>query len=220
MASQARQEKEPPSGDPLAAPIAWETTPLGPVEQWPERLRFAADLCGRMSSAAAVYWGPDLILLYNRAFAALLRDRHPAALGRPAREVWARLWDTVGPQFAEVLATKRALSVVEQMFTVERDGVPDESYWNYSLTPIVDESGGVAGIFSQREDVTRPVQAQRRLTFQVELADAVRGVGEPSEVKRIAAALLGQYLGVARVGFAEIDEEAGTVLVRAEWTRG
>jgi PAS domain S-box-containing protein len=220
MASQPRQDSDPPPGTPLAEAADWSATPLGPIEQWPERLRFAADLCQRMTGAAAVYWGPELIILYNQAFAGLLRDRHPAALGRPAREIWARLWDTVGPQFAEVMATGQGLSLVEQMFTVQRDGGPDESYWNYSLTPIVDDAGAVVGLFSQREDVTRPVQAQRRLTFQVELADAVRGVAEPSEVKRIAARLLGRYLHAARVGFAEIDEEAGTVLVRAEWTRG
>src|SRR6476469_1690475 len=154
---------------PLVAGFDWASTPLGPIEAWPDRLLFAAEMCHRFSGAAAVYSGPDLNLLYNDGFAALLRDRHPGALGRPAREVWERIWDDVGPQFAQVMATGAGVAVSEWMVPRRRDGGLEESYWNYSLTPLLDEQGRVAGIFTQREDVTRPVTAQRRLAFQVEL---------------------------------------------------
>jgi PAS domain S-box-containing protein len=106
------------------------------------------------------------------------------------------------------------------MVTAMRDGQVEETYWTYSLTPLVDRDGNVAGILTQREDVTKPVQAQQRLAFQVELADALRGLADPEAVKQAAAALLGRYLGAARVGFAEVDEAQGTVLVRTDWTSG
>jgi PAS domain S-box-containing protein len=211
-------DAEPPLGA-LIGGFDWSRTPLGPIEAWPHGLRFAAEMCRRMSGAAAVYWGPELTLLYNEDFAALLGRRHPGQMGRPAREVWDHLWDRVGPQFAQVLETGRGLSVSEWMVPAVRDGQADETYWNYSLTPLVD-GGRVVGILSQREDVTRPVQAQRRLAFQVDLADALRGVTDPEAVKRTAAALLGRYLRAARVGYAEVDEGSGTVLVRTEWTSG
>src|SRR3954454_18429257 len=103
MASTRPSLAEPPSAalGSLVAGFDWSATPLGPIHGWPDRLRFAAELCHHFSGAAAVYWGPELTLLYNESFAALLRDRHPDALGRPAREVWARIWDSVGPQFAQ-----------------------------------------------------------------------------------------------------------------------
>jgi hypothetical protein len=78
---------------PLIGGFDWARTPLGPIADWPDRLRFAAEMCHRFSGAAAVYWGPELTLLYNEGFAGLLRDRHPDAMGQPAREVWARFWD-------------------------------------------------------------------------------------------------------------------------------
>src|SRR5947209_5368413 len=167
MASIRSLSEEPPRAPlgPLVGGFDWASTPLGAIESWPERLRFAAELCQGFPGAAAVYWGPELILLYNEGFAELLRDRHPAVMGRPAREAWARIWDTIGPQFAQVLETGEGLAVAEWMIPRRTDGLFEESYWNYSCAPLLDADGRVAGIFTQREDVTRPVLAQRRLAF-------------------------------------------------------
>ena len=212
---------DPPSAalGPLVGGFDWSSTPLGPIAAWPDRLRFAAELCHRTSGAAAVYWGPELTLLYNEGFGALLGDRHPDALGRPAREIWAHLWDNIGPQFAQVMESGEGLSVAEWMVPRVRNGALEESYWNYNLTPLLDENGRVAGIFTQREDVTRPVLAQRRLAFLVELADTLRGLDDAEKVKEAAASLLGRYLGASRTGFAEVDEEKGIITVSGEWVR-
>lgn len=204
---------------PLIGGFDWASTPLGPIEDWPDRLRFAAEMCHRFSGAAAVYWGPELTLLYNEGFAELMRDRHPGVMGRPAREVWARFWDTIGPQFAQVLETGEGLAIAEWMVPRQREDGFEESYWNYRLTPLLDANGKVAGLFTQREDVTRPVMAQRRLAFQVELADALRGLHDAEDVKSTAAALLGRYLDAVRVGFAELDEANDIVSITNEWVR-
>jgi PAS domain S-box-containing protein len=176
-------------------------------------------MCHRFPGAAAVYWGPELTLLYNEGFAELMRDRHPGVMGRPAREVWARFWDTIGPQFEQVVETGEGLAIAEWMVPRQREDGFEESYWNYRLTPLLDADGKVAGIFTQREDVTRPVLAQRRLAFQVELADALRGLHDAEDVKSTAAALLGRYLGASRVGFAELDEANDMVSISSEWVR-
>ena len=207
-----------PMGD-LVGAFDWASTPLGPVAAWPDRLRFAAELCLRSDSATALYWGPELTLLYNDAFADLMGDRHPDVLGRPAREVWAESWDRLGPQLAQVMETGRGLSVPEQLVPVLRDGVTAETYWNTRFTPLVDADGAVTGVLGQRDEVTRAVQVERRLSFQVRLADTLRGTNDPEKVKDFATALLGEHLGAARVGYAEIDEENGLAWVRSDWTR-
>jgi PAS domain S-box-containing protein len=197
----------------------WASTPLGPAEEWPERLRFALDICLRTTTPAAIYWGPQLTILYNDAFAEMLGERHPGELGRPAREVWRHSWDSLGPQFAAVIESGEGMSVAEQMVPVTRGGVVEETYWSYSLAPLVDEAGRVAGILGHRQDVTRAVSAERRLSFQVGIADAMRGATDPEEIKHNATRLLGEYLGAARVGYAEVDEAEGTAWVRSDWTR-
>jgi two-component sensor histidine kinase len=197
----------------------WESTPLGPRGSWPAELRVALDLCLRASVPMAVYWGPELRLIYNDAWAPVARERHPAALGRPAAEVWPEIWDLVRANFEEVLRTGRGVAVYEQMLPLRRGDILDETYWNYSLTPILGEDGAVAGILNQSIDISKALLVERRLSFQIALADRLRGLSDPEEVKQAATELLGRYLGASRVGYAEIDEAHGTVTVRGDWTR-
>jgi two-component sensor histidine kinase len=197
----------------------WAGTPLGPRDAWPPALAFAADLCLRASVPMALYWGPELILVYNDAWAPVLRERHPDALGRPAADVWHDIWDLVRGSFEQVLTTGEGVSVYEQMLPMRRGETVEETYWNYSLTPIAAGDGSVAGILNQSIDITKALLAERRLSFQIALADRLRGISEPEEVKRASTELLGRYLGASRVGYAEIDEAQGTVAVRGDWTR-
>ena len=203
----------------LVAGFDWASTPLGPRERWSAPLRIAAELCLRASVPTALYWGPDLHLIYNDAWAPVLHERHPNALGRPAVEVWPDIWDLVGPNFDEVRATGVGVSIYEQMLPMRRGSGIEETYWNYSLTPVADEAGAVLGVLNQGIEITKALLVERRLSFQIALADRLRGLSDPEEVKQAATDLLGRYLGVSRVGYAEVDEREGTVAVRVDWTR-
>jgi PAS domain S-box-containing protein len=197
----------------------WAATPLGPIESWPGNLKFLLSLAESSSFPTAIYWGPELRLIYNDAWAPIPGERHPAALGRPAREVWHDIWPIVRPQFREVVETGKGLALFEQFLPLERGGKVEETWWNYSFTPVLGADGRVEGILNQGNEITGAVNAERRLSFQVALADALRGQEEPSQVKAVAAKLLGDYLGAVRVGFAEIDESRDHLEVRRDWTR-
>ncbi|MBV8687453.1 MAG: PAS domain-containing protein [Alphaproteobacteria bacterium] len=197
----------------------WASTPLGPMEDWPPTLKLALNICEHSRFPTAIYWGPELRLIYNDAWSFIPGERHPAALGQPARQVWSDIWPVIGPQFEQVMATGEGVSTFDQMLPMVRNGIEQETYWNYSLTPLVDDTGRVVGIFNQGNEVTRAVVTERRLAFQVKLADRIRGLVRPDEVKAAAAAMLGEYLGAARAGFAEIDEANDTVSVTGEWRR-
>ncbi|HZG47500.1 MAG TPA: GAF domain-containing protein, partial [Allosphingosinicella sp.] len=199
--------------------FGWSETPLGAMETWPDALKISLSIAEHSAFPMAVYWGEDLRLLYNDPWAPFLGERHPWALGRPAREVWSDIWDIVGPQLEQVFATGEGISADEQMLPMVRDGARQETYWNYSFTPIRDASGGVAGIFNLGTDVTKAVLSERRLSFQVALADRLRTLHLPSEMKQAAVAMLGQQLKADRVGFLEVDEARDLVAVSSEWTR-
>ncbi len=115
----------------LLCGLAWSANPLGPVEQWPTSLRTAVDLCLSARCPLALWWGPDLVLLYNDAFRPFVGDRHPAALGRPGRDVLADAGTALGPLLMRVLETGKV---------VEEAGCP------LSLAPVRDEAGGVGGV--------------------------------------------------------------------------
>jgi PAS domain S-box-containing protein len=197
----------------------WASTPLGAIETWPADLKFLVRLLEGSSFPKALYWGPDLILLYNDAWAPIPGERHPAALGRPASEVWHDIWPIIEPQFREVIATGKGIALYEQHLPMLRGGQVEETWWNYSFTPVMGADGAVQGILNQGDEITATVNAERRLSFQVRLADELRRHEDPREVKSAAAALLGTHLGVARVGFAEIDEGRGRLEVRRDWVK-
>ena len=67
--------------------LDWARTPLGPMRSWRQSLRTSIDLCLASRFPIVLYWGTELVTIYNDAYAPILRSKHPSALGRPCREV-------------------------------------------------------------------------------------------------------------------------------------
>ena len=81
----------------------WSRTPLGPIAAWPNALVIAVNAVLANQHPIFLFWGQDLIQLYNDAAVPNIGpDLHPAALGQPARAFWADVWPIVGPP-AEVI---------------------------------------------------------------------------------------------------------------------
>ena len=55
----------------------WAGTPLGPIETWPAALKLALNIAEHSAFPTAIYWGPELRLLYNDAWAFIPAERHP-----------------------------------------------------------------------------------------------------------------------------------------------
>jgi PAS domain S-box-containing protein len=198
----------------------WSATPLGRAETWPAALRSAVSICLGSAFPTAVYWGPELRLLYNDAWAPIPGERHPSALGRPAAEVWADIWPVVGPQLERVLATGEGFSTFDQLLRMQRAGRVHETYWNYSFTPIRDEDGTVLGVLNQGNETTDRVLGLRRQEFKLRLEDALRHLSDPREIMAAAAESLGRHLGANRVGYGEVQADDETVALDVCWANG
>ncbi|HEY0629216.1 MAG TPA: PAS domain-containing protein, partial [Sphingomicrobium sp.] len=146
----------------------WKASAFGPLERWPQSLRSALSICLHSSFPTAIYWGEDLRLLYNDAWSPIPGERHPAALGEPGSHVWQDIWDVVGPQFARVMSTGEGFSTFDEMLPMVRQGKVCETYWNYSLTPIVGEDGSVAGVLNQGHETTDRILFERRKVEETE----------------------------------------------------
>jgi PAS domain S-box-containing protein len=112
----------------------WSRTPLGPFETWPPCLRNALDMCLASPMPVLIWWGPDHVLLYNDAARPLLRDEHPLALGRAGRQSWPEVWDHVGPLLGQALTEGASARAEAGLF-------------DFSISPIRDETGAAAGVF-------------------------------------------------------------------------
>ena len=82
----------------------WGTTALGPQVDWSPTLSTVVSFCLNSRFPVLPMWGPELVMIYNDAYAPLLGDRHPSALGSRATEVWSDIWDDIGGMTAEVFA--------------------------------------------------------------------------------------------------------------------
>jgi hypothetical protein len=94
------------------AAFDWSKTSLGDRAAWTQSLRTAVDICLNSRVPIFVWWGPELINIYNDAYAVVLGKRHPSALGMPAQEVWTELWPVIGADVASVLERGEAVTRV------------------------------------------------------------------------------------------------------------
>jgi PAS domain-containing protein len=175
-------------GDEMGARIRafdWDSHPLGPPGDWPPALRMAVSLCLSSSFPTAIYWGPEFHVLYNDAWSVIPAERHPAALGRPARELWSDIWHVVGPQFEQVMATGAGVAQYEQMLPIVRGGPPPETWWNYSLTALRQPDNSIGGLFNQGNEITAVVIGRRARQAEVErLRDLFRQAPAPIALLR------------------------------------
>ena len=197
----------------------WSDSPLGPPAGWPPALRAAVTLLLDSRFPMCVAWGPELALVYNEAYARILGDRHPAALGRAAREVWHEVWDEVSPLIGKALA-EEAIYFENQPLAVPGQSVEGRAWFTFSYSPLRDDDGKPAGIYCVCTDTTANVLSQRRQALRIRFEDRLRHVQSPDDIMRVVAEMLGRHLRADRVGIAEMMPDRHTLLFHSDWTSG
>ncbi len=152
----------------------WSRTPLGPVSSWPQSLRTSVSLILNSQHPMWIGWGPAITFLYNDAYIRVLSlAKHPWALGRPAQEVWREIWDVCGPLADKVFQKGEPSFLDDVRLFMNRGDYLEETYYSFSYSPILDESGKVGGLFCPSAEVTPKVLNARRLRTLSDLsADA------------------------------------------------
>ncbi|MBD0267451.1 MAG: response regulator, partial [Cyanobacteria bacterium Co-bin8] len=120
--------------------------------------------------AMFVWWGEELINLYNDAYQAILGGKHPIALGQPAAEVWHEIWDQVGPRAELAMRQNEGTYDEALLLLMERNGYPEETYYTFSYSPVPNEQGDTGGIICANTDDTQRIIGERQLALLKELA--------------------------------------------------
>ena len=156
----------------------WSMTSLGPITVWPAHLKGTVSLMLPAKAQIVLFWGPDFVALYNDAYAPTIGEKHPRALGRPARENWAELWDDLEPLLRRVLDTGETVFAKDRPFYIERHGYPENVYFDISYSPVRDEAGEIGGVLCIVSETTERVVAQRELAMaQERLSQALNASG-------------------------------------------
>ena len=193
----------------LARAFDWGTTPLGPVARWSESLRALAGAVLNSRNPMLLFWGPDLIQLYNDAFRPSLgaatgpAARHPRALGARGREFWTDVWDVVGPQIEGVMQRGESVWFEDIYLPIERNGRMDDVWWTYSYSPVRDDDGTIGGTLVVCLETTQRVLAEQRLKESARQLEARTREAEAAlDVAAAAESRLRDVFAQAPVGIA------------------
>ncbi len=144
----------------LVRDYPWGSTPVGPMETWPETLLSNINLMLSSPLPATLIWGEELVFFYNDEAIPTLGAKHPAALGRSYREVFEEAWHLVGPDIENCLRNGVAPVRENVSIPILKDGQMQNQYWTYSLIPVY-ERGRIAGVYDPYMNTTDAVLAAR-----------------------------------------------------------
>jgi signal transduction histidine kinase len=172
-------------------------------------------LFSQMPGFVGVMAGPKHVYEYvNDAF--LRISKRGDFVGRSFREMFPEL---EGQGFFELLdqVYRGGEPIVMRAMEMRLEGSDEVQYVDFVYQPIRDEAGDVSGIFVGGYEVTEQRQAASRRDALIRLTDKIRDLEGMEEVAFAAAEVIGETLGVSRVGYGTIDHEAETLRVDRDW---
>jgi serine phosphatase RsbU (regulator of sigma subunit) len=170
--------------------VDWANTPVGPIASWSDLLRNTVDLMLNTRFPVTLLWGSESVLLYNEAYAPLILDKHPAALGRPAREVFPEAWDFIGPLTARVMEGGGATWFEDRYVPLHRRGFLEECYFTFSYSPVRGRDGTVEGVIDIATETTEHVISRRRLHLLSRLNEQLADIDRLADIRHRALPVL------------------------------
>lgn len=209
----------------------WAATPLGPILSWPQCLKTAVELMLASGFPTCIHWGQDAILLYNDAKARVLGSFHPAALGQSAFKVLPAIRQGVESAIGGVMGGESVVYGEQRYFIQEETGGQREIWADHLASPIRDETGAVAGLWTVLIDVTARIHAERqrqqaedalrkseaRYAFLLRLSDSLRAIADPRAILATATRTTCEHFGADRCCYAEVGDDE--VMHRDCWIR-
>ncbi|OKI45083.1 SpoIIE family protein phosphatase [Micromonospora sp. CB01531] len=203
------------AASPAGAAHSWAGTPLGAPEQWDPAVRAVVDLVLASPVPMALLYGEDLVLLYNEGYAELIGARHPAALGRPAAEVFADIWhepdagEVIGRAYrqGEPFLEREAVLPVDR----HRAGAAEPPVFTRGYSPVRDSAGQIIGVLSVAAQTTHVTQQLQSLS---DFAAALSGTLTLDDVARVTLRYCLDSFDADRVSFMVDDGPAWRMVRR------
>jgi PAS domain S-box-containing protein len=182
-------------------------------------LHYIANLFEQAPGFMAMLTGPEhRVAFVNSGYLKLIDHRN--IVGRTIAE---SLPEAVGQGYVALLdrvyASGDAYVANGAKYTAQSapGGSFNERYLDFVYQPIRDPDGTVFGILVQGVDVTERVLSDERRNALIRLTDTLRDLRTPEEIIFRASVILGEALGVSRVGYGTIDPVAETLTVARDW---
>ncbi|KIO32181.1 hypothetical protein M407DRAFT_18753 [Tulasnella calospora MUT 4182] len=152
----------------------WDDHPLGPPDKWPQSLKTSISAVMASPYPWALWWGPDLVLLYNDAYAIMSGTKHPALFAQYGKIAWGELWEAIGPLADQVVRERKSVAREDDLLFFGRlteKMLPEETYHNWAWIPAIVEDGSVGGFFNTTFENTSKILYERRIQILRSLGD-------------------------------------------------
>lgn len=169
--------------------VDWSRSPVGDPSTWSPTLLQALETAWSSRFPITLIWGPELVLLYNEAYVALIGDKHPAALGERTRTVFPEAWDGIAPLLEQATRGEATWSA-DALIPLVRHGHLEDCYFTFSYSPVRSAAGVIEGVVDISVETTRQVVDARRLALLSELGIALSGSASATQVAQRAAEVL------------------------------
>ncbi|MBC7500072.1 MAG: response regulator [Herminiimonas sp.] len=147
----------------LVREFDWSSSALGAISTWSPELRTAIGIVMNATQPMFLWWGPDLIQVYNDGYLPFFgQGKHPCALGQRGKECWPEIWDIIGPQIVGVLHGVATPLFEDRLVPILRNARIEDVYWTYSYSPVYGADDSVAGVLVVCTETTAKVLAERR----------------------------------------------------------
>lgn len=201
----------------LVERVDWAATSVGPQEAWPAGLAGVVQTVLSAPLPMALVCGPELLLIYNDAYATLIGGKHPVGFGRPAPEVFAENWSHAGhgDVVQRVFDTGEPFFEPDTLLPVRRrgpDAPPEHVHFSRAYTAVRADSGVVVGVLTVISETTELAKA---LAALAELASRLATALTVDDVAREA---LRHAVDVLRADHARITITDGSALRMARRT--
>lgn len=188
----------------------WEASPLGGLHAWPPVLRNTVNLMLHSAFPMFILWREPLHCLYNDAYVGILGGLHPQSFARPFFEIWPEVEDVIAPIIARAMSGE-SMFFENMPVLLDRNGYPDQAWFTFSYSPLADEHGIIHGVLCTCMETTRQARVEQRQSFQLAIADRLRGLSNLDVILHEASRLLTGQLDIDAVRFGEVDEAGGTI---------
>jgi signal transduction histidine kinase len=181
---------------------------------WPSALAAAVSTCLATGFPMVVNWGRRLIQIYNNAAIPVYGEKHPEAMGRASRTNFPEFWESYPLQALVdgIFETARPFRAEDQRILIRRNGMLEEAYFTFSLSPLLDDDGTVLGILNTYVETTARVLGERRMSTLRRLAERAVRARRPSEACTEAITALAANPYDLRFVLLYLADRGGTAL--------
>ncbi len=152
----------------------------------------------------------------NKTYETWFGQPREEVVDKPMREVLGEVtFEGIRPHVEAALSGK---AVSFETRVPDRDGGTREVEASY--IPRRGPNGAVEGFYVLAADIGERKHLEAQRLFLLSLQEAVNNAGGASEIKRAIGRLIGQQLGCARAGFADVADNGEVVRVEEDWTDG